>query len=318
MTTRILVTSFSRFTKSQVRVADVSVTPVMSRPSNIGLGPTVRPSAPRRRRTMTARALTRVDACLAQIGDGVASVRQVDGHGHDLTARGLGPAHDLGGHVEAVGRVELIPQRVAADLDHVLDRRATPAWTGSAGDCRPARPAPPPVRLRDGTPAGCPPGTTQSARRRSGRKASSTCRCGSRPRSGGRAAGIARIRRDWRAASPRRRCRWPCSPSALVAAPCGPGPRSRRRPGRRRRSSTPRPGQTGCLRASRACAIAGIPIHSGLAARNFRSSRRSDMTPRSRRRRRASDPTPPSAIVLRRPAPGRPPTSWSPRPSASG
>ena len=45
MTTFIFVTSFTRFTKSHVSVADVSVTSFMSMPVNIGLTPTVRPSA---------------------------------------------------------------------------------------------------------------------------------------------------------------------------------------------------------------------------------------------------------------------------------
>ena len=45
MTTFIFATSFTRFTKSHVSVADVSVTSFMSRPANIGLTPTMRPSA---------------------------------------------------------------------------------------------------------------------------------------------------------------------------------------------------------------------------------------------------------------------------------
>ena len=45
MSTFIFVTSFTRLTKSHVSVADVSVTPFMSRPENIGLVPAARPSA---------------------------------------------------------------------------------------------------------------------------------------------------------------------------------------------------------------------------------------------------------------------------------
>ena len=148
------------------------------------------------------------------------------------------------GDLPFVGRIELEPDRPAARLDRVLDRGRgdgrqhlqVVAGPGGARDRKLA------VLVEGAVGAGRRDARSGCHRsRRTAPCAVSSCR--HRP-GGAAAAGTSGSPRGWRAASPRRRCRSPCSRNAPAARSCASPARSRRR----------RAPRAACRSACRACA----------------------------------------------------------------